>query len=535
MAVGTPKAPVKNVASIAVVNPVQKVPPLVTVAPDSRDMYGERREAPAEDTLPATKRKRPDREQQPKASPVPPMERTVAPVKRPPRTDGRHELVLLDSTRFIGRVLSENERSIVLQSDGASLTILKTLIRSIDGVAYNRAADGDTLPHRASVIKARVKATVPETEPAVPSVLFRVMPRTTIPDGVTAETVSDSLSAATDWKVRSRAARYIGAMGPWGASTTPAVAGLLADTAHADDPVPAWLDSQTVEPLLAPGLEAARALAQLGARGESELLAACNHTEPLMRRNGVFGLGNSFFETTEKTVKSMVQDPDPGVRRAALGSLRIPSALPFLIKAGKDIDPGVRNTAATLLGRIGSGDAAAQLATMCKDHNAAVRRTVAEGLGRIGSRETVEPLRVLCSDADHFVRAAAIRALGATKDTGAVTVLLEALKNPAGDVRASAAEALGLLRDSRSIPALYAAVKDTAQLVREKAQLALKNHTDLPLLFKALDDPSPVVRGNAGYLLWLLTGKDLGPEREKWEKWAAAGKKKNGKSASGKQ
>lgn len=521
-------------APIAVVKPVQKVPPLITVTPASGADQGEPERAPAQNDQPVATSERPDR-QQPQTSPAPPMEQTPAPVKRTKRTDGRSELVLLDSTEFIGKILFENERSIVLDVDGASLTILKTLIRSIDGVAYDRAADGDTLLQLSLTRKTGAKVTVPETESAAPNVLFRVMPRTTIPDGVTAESISDSLSATTDWKVRSRAARYIGAMGPWGVAMTPAVARLLGDTAQADDPVPDWLDSQSVEPLLAPGLEAARALAQLGARGESELLAACNHTEPLMRRNGVFGLGNSFFETTEKTVKSMIPDPDPRVRRAALGSLRMPSALPFLVKAGKDTDPGVRSTAATLLGRIGSGDAAAQLATMCKDGNAAVRRTVAVALGSIGIRESVEPLRVLCSDTDHFVRAAAIRALGATKDTGAVTVLLEALKNPAGDVRSSAAEALGLLRDSRSIPALYAAVKDVDPLVREKAQAALKNHTDLPLLFKALDDPSPVVRGNAGYLLWLLTGKDLGPEREKWEHWAAAGKKKNGKSASGKQ
>jgi HEAT repeat protein len=456
--------------------------------------------------------------------PVPPMEKTSAPKIRSPRTDGKKELTMVDGTVFVGTILSETDHVIAFSAEGASLTILKHLIKAIDGEPYTVSKKVKKRPAVSSVpVSVRDN---PKNKKAPPRALFRILPTDPLPEGTSTESLAGSLKFTGDWKVRSRAARYTGEMGPWGVALVPEVTALLADTAQSTMPIPEWIDSTTVDHLLAPGLEAARALAQLGAQGEAELLKALKHPNPMMRRHAVFGLGNCFLESSEKAVREALKDTDPTVRKVALGSLRVNSSRMLLSKMLNDSDPGVRGSAACLLGKLADRTAVEPLTLLTKDRAPEVRRQVAAALGTIAAAETVDPLMLLCKDNDHFVRAEAVRALGRTKAGNAAEPLLEALKDPANDVRASAVEALGLLRDSRSIPSLYAALKDKDRAVREKAAVALKNHTELSSLIAALDDASTAVRANVAYVLWLMTGQDLGQDREKWEAWAAATVKK---------
>jgi HEAT repeat protein len=138
-----------------------------------------------------------------------------------------------------------------------------------------------------------------------------------------------------------------------------------------------------------------------------------------------------------------------------------------------------------------------------------------------GVPEASPALLILCRDYDPAVRAEAVRALGRVKDGTTIPAILEALKDPMPEVRVGAVESLGLLRDSRAIPALYAALKDENIQVGKKAQISLKQLTDITQLIAALDDESTLVRANAAYVLWLMTGQDNGTDKAKWDSWAA--------------
>lgn len=465
---------------------------------------------------------------EPRVQSTPPAEvKKVISPKRRRRTDGKKELVLKNGTVFIGTVVSQDERTMVFSSDGARITILKRLIKEIDGEAY--AHEKESTGSRPSKRRRVVPSREPEENSEVRYSRFRSLPGETLPGELSAAEVSDSMRTAADWKGRSRAARCLGMMGGWGVSEAPAAVELLKDTAQSGTPIPLWIDSVTSGLLLAPGLEAARALAQLGPPGEEQLLRAAVLEDPLIRRHAVFGLGYCTGDAAEKQVAAALKDEDPLVRRTALGSLQPSSAVHPLLTALKDKDPSVRSAAVFMLGKLRQKRTIDALVAMTKDSNRQVRRTVAEILTGTRSEKVAHALVTLCDDRDNFVRAAAVRSLGKTKDSIARVPLLAALKDNSPEVRANAVEGLGLLRDSRSIPSLYSAIKDKDPSVRQKAGIALKQHTELELLIEALDDSSPTVRANVAYVLWLMTGQDNGEDKKKWETWAAGKieKKKN--------
>ncbi len=411
----------------------------------------------------------------------------------------------------------------VFSSEGATIKILKNLIKSIDGEPY-AFIEPSAEEYKPSKTATAPVVTVgkPKEKREIPVVFFRHLPDPDIPAGTTAGMVSDSMRLSSDWKSRSRAARLFGAMGQWGVSAIPAAVKLLSDTSQCNmKEVPPWIDSSTAEALLPPCLEAARALSQTGPMGEEELLKAAKNENTFIRRNGVFGLGNSFSESCRKAVNEALHDPHPSVRQAALGSLNVANALPYLLSALKDSDHTVRSAAVLLLGKLNDRGVQASLLPLVKDNHPEVRRKVAEAYGSLGGAEALDPLKILSEDKDKSVRAEAIKALGRVKNGNAVTALIKALKDQSTEVRAEAVEALGVLRDSRAIPPLYAATKDKDERVRKKALAAVKQLTDIPMLIAALDDESIDVRKNAAYVLWLMTGMAFGADKDKWEKWKA--------------
>jgi HEAT repeat protein len=175
-----------------------------------------------------------------------------------------------------------------------------------------------------------------------------------------------------------------------------------------------------------------------------------------------------------------------------------------------------------LIGKLNDKETLPLITNMTKDKNSQVRIAVAEALGTIGTESETSILVALYRDNDNFVRAAAIRSLGMIKDSMAVDVLIGATNDESAEVRSCAVDALGILRNSRAIPSLYAMLKDKNETVREKAKLAVKLHTEMPLLIDALDDESRTIRANVAYILWLLTGQDFGDNKKEWSTWAAA-------------
>jgi HEAT repeat protein len=76
-----------------------------------------------------------------------------------------------------------------------------------------------------------------------------------------------------------------------------------------------------------------------------------------------------------------------------------------------------------------------------------------------------------------------------------------------------------VFRDTRAIEPLAAAARDDNPDVRAAAGTALELHTDVGLLIDALDEPTPLVRKNAEYALFLMTGRDFGADSERWRQW----------------
>ena len=448
------------------------------------------------------------------------------------RTDGKRVIVMNNGTEFIGTVSSENARCIMFNSDGAKVTIFKHLIKEIDGEPYvqvEKATPSRFAPKltQGKINSGKTKHSIVQKRRRQDA--FRVLPAVVLPETADPGQLAQLIANGKAWKDRSVAVRNLGAMGQWATGEISTVTALLADTAEGTAAAPLWIDTTNEKELLAPGLEAARALAQMGEEGETALVKSLQSRNPMIRRNAVFGLGYCFkAETSDKVIEAL-GDSDPLVRQAALGSLPPKKAFQYLKKALEDPDPGVRNGAVVLLGKIRNEAMIAELLPLGKSHHAGIRAAIAKLLGLIGSDEGMPVLKKLSDDADTDVRIAAVKALGMFKDSSVVPLLIDKLSDKNPGIRADAVEALGNFHDSRSIPALYSAVKDGNSIVREKAQLALKKHTEIPLLIESLDDESAFVRSNAAYILWLMTGTDNGEDKEKWEKWAAAKKTKTSK------
>jgi sRNA-binding regulator protein Hfq len=133
----------------------------------------------------------------------------------------------------------------------------------------------------------------------------------------------------------------------------------------------------------------------------------------------------------------------------------------------------------------------------------------------------VEGLARAISDSSSDIGKKAVAALAAMGDTIAVLPLAAALRSGDPGVRKAASEALGDIRDSRAILPLCAALQDPVDSVRAAVQFSLKLHSEIPLLIGALDNKNGLVRDNAAQILWLMTGKNFGNDKQGWVDWYA--------------
>jgi len=105
------------------------------------------------------------------------------------------------------------------------------------------------------------------------------------------------------------------------------------------------------------------------------------------------------------------------------------------------------------------------------------------------------------------------------RDTATVPPLIACLKDHDGAVVKASAIALGDICDSRAISPLRSTLQTCPESVRSTVDLSLKRLTEIPFLIGALDDRDTLVRHNAEYLLWLISGKKLGNDKKIWTDW----------------
>jgi HEAT repeat protein len=477
------------------------------------------------------------------AAPVPPP---PAPAHEEPpvakkRADGKNELVLKNGTAFIGTIVSENDRFLVFSTaEGVSINILRRLIKTVDGVPYvmKSAEPVDTTAslQRAKQPSASAVAAAPKSDSAAgkPSsgAKQRFIPQATVKPGATISELMDSLKSTSN-NERSAALRGLGAMGQWANGAIPVVKTQLSDTAGQAVLPPLETDSATVQKFLPPGFEAARALSHMGPAGFDELKSGARGETPLQRVHAVFGIGETQDPASEAILREALKDGDPRVRAVAAHALRGAASVDPLVAMLDDRDGDVRTHAAFALGEVQSAKSVKALVNALRDTKPSVRAQAAAALGKNAPRDALAPLSAALNDIAPEVREKVILALGSLRDTAAVQPLLSALKDNSPFVRKNAAEALGRIRDPRAIPSLYTALQEKDDAVRRAVEASLQVHTEIPQLIAALDDESAIVRENSAYILWLMTGKELGVDKKAWSAWLESQKKPETKPSSG--
>jgi HEAT repeat protein len=227
-------------------------------------------------------------------------------------------------------------------------------------------------------------------------------------------------------------------------------------------------------------------------------------------------------QASAPAVIDLLKDPNAPVRAravrclAALGAKSSKEALPALLGALKDADPGVRIQAAEGLGGFKSRaiEASAALKLALRDSNLGVRLAASSSLIAVCGPEAQDALPVLkaaLGDGDVAVRRKAAEALAELGPavTNAAPILQAVLQDKDARARIVAAEALlkaKALSAKDALPVLLSALKDQDPWTRQHAAMSLgllgaAAKEAIPALTPALQDPTAEVRSAAAEAL----------------------------------
>jgi len=222
-------------------------------------------------------------------------------------------------------------------------------------------------------------------------------------------------------------------------------------------------------------LELAPLLARRGA--SAPLVRAATHANPRVRRACIEALAEMRGESAFSTLLAGLEDPDPGVRLAALKVLRdrppTASAQPAIERCLADVDPRVRAETASLASAAGRGlleemaasddfaEAAAAFARLPASHSAlavarvgdadaTIRAAALSCLARLEASEELRKVEVEAALDDPYpaVRRAAANALAVCADPDATRALAKGLRDPLREVRTQVSARLGELGDA---------------------------------------------------------------------------------------
>lgn len=355
--------------------------------------------------------------------------------------------------------------------------------------------------------------------------------------------------------VRGSAAIRLGIMRTRAEPAIPFLVELLGDNAPYEKP----LDGE----IGYPGIEAAKALAKLGAPAAKPLLVVLKDKDASVREDAALALGEMKEISAVNPLVETLKDDNPGVRAQAaeaLGKIKSFEAIEPLIAALPDKHPSVLVAAAWALGELKDSRAVEPLAMMLRhqkdevrrvassalaeiawehawnlkgttildaliealksDEDSLVRKNAAMALGYIADHKALVPLLHSLSDEDPNVRWNVISALGEIPNSSSVNPIIKALGDQHPEVRSTAAWALGAIRDKRAILPLVATLTDPIPHVRAKTAEALgelKAEEAVPYLAACISDTDPIVRKEALLSLEAITGVPAKIWIERWE------------------
>jgi HEAT repeat protein len=174
-------------------------------------------------------------------------------------------------------------------------------------------------------------------------------------------------------------------------------------------------------------------------------------------------LGKLKLPSAVPALIKVLSDPDGYIKWKsawALGQIRDKTAVPALIKSFNDVDSDVRRESALALGEIGDSRAVNFLIRGLKDPDDFVKRSSSEALqlvkGRLAFNLSPPPPGRESLQAE-FKKAYIIKA-GDSQNLSAVPVIITYLTSPDGEVKKVAAGTLGRLKARKAVPALIKAL-----------------------------------------------------------------------------
>ncbi|MXN76883.1 HEAT repeat domain-containing protein [Burkholderia sp. 4701] len=274
------------------------------------------------------------------------------------------------------------------------------------------------------------------------------------------------------------------------------VAALTGDPAaevrqEAANALAAWERDDAVEALCAALLDADDGVRRAAAQSLSELKSPSSgpilrryaaRPEPFVARAALRGLRELRFPDAYGPADAALDAPDAGVRAEAvalLGWLKDPRALPRVAAlAVRDPDPDVRRAAVGALGfaspDASGGGAVDALLGALADDAWQVREAAAATLGKLRAGAAAHALVRALDDPYWQVRLRATRALGQLGDAATAPAVAALLAHAISNLRREAALALGELRDPASLAALRGALDDADPEVRKAARIAIR-------------------------------------------------------------
>lgn len=173
--------------------------------------------------------------------------------------------------------------------------------------------------------------------------------------------------------------------------------------------------------------------------------------DPSERREAVEGLREGPENVAIPFLVTALMDQNPGVQQAAieiLVDIASPSVVSSVIPLLRDeLSAPLRNMAVEILSRTGAHDVES-IARLLMEENSDVRRFAADILGVIGDKRSISPLITALKDENPNVRSSAANSLGMIGDRAAITPLIESLEIEKDEwVIFSEIEALGKVGD----------------------------------------------------------------------------------------
>jgi HEAT repeat protein len=163
-----------------------------------------------------------------------------------------------------------------------------------------------------------------------------------------------------------------------------------------------------------------------------------------------------------------------GKAAGALGKLKNPRALPYLINHLFDSFHIVRSTVIRSLWEIGDPIVIVKIIDFLDNEpDASVRRDAVLFLGKFKDARAIKPLIKSTTDSEFVVREAAIESLGFFNDPQVIKILIGALNDTSWVIRKKATESLGHLKDPLATKALIDKTNDPHTDVRKAAIYSL--------------------------------------------------------------